>query len=112
MSTEACRVGIDAMSVDVPRLYISAERFGKGRGIDPEKIKYGIGVIKTSVADRHEDSVTLASNASKSLIKKYDYDIKDIGKIIVGTETKVDQSKPNASYVLGRLEDYFGVSML
>ncbi len=111
MSDRKSIVGIDAMHADIPRLYISAETLGNGRDIDPNKIKYGIGIDEMSVPDYHEDSVTLAANAAKSLIKKYDVDIKNIGKLIVGTETKVDQSKPNASYVLGRIEEYFGTEM-
>lgn len=102
-------VGIDDMEVHIPKLYVDMlNEFAPKRGIDPKKLKYGIGITEMSVPDSYEDSATMAAMAILKLIERNDIDPKDIGRIYVGTETGLDHSKPNAAYILGMLESKLG----
>jgi hydroxymethylglutaryl-CoA synthase len=46
-----------------------------------------------------EDTVTLAVNAARKALDKFDIDYNEIGTLVVGTESGVDHSKPVAVYV-------------
>jgi hydroxymethylglutaryl-CoA synthase len=115
------KVGIDAIAVHVPRLYVDlsgewanarAAAFADGDvGQLVGKVKKGVGVEHMAVPDAHEDSATLAANAAVKAIINAGIDPRQIGYVAVGTETTVDQSKSIAAYVLGMLERRFGVSM-
>ena len=39
-------VGIDDLAIYVPKLYIDYKDFALARGIDPQKLEYGIGIRK------------------------------------------------------------------
>jgi hydroxymethylglutaryl-CoA synthase len=114
-------VGIDALAVHVPRLYIDlCDEWARVRA--PElgeqsfehlvgKVTRGVGVTEMAVPDAHEDSATLAAMASVKVITHAGIDPRDIGTIAIGTETTVDQSKSIAAYVLGMIERHFGVEL-
>ncbi|AXQ99564.1 hydroxymethylglutaryl-CoA synthase family protein [Pseudoalteromonas piscicida] len=111
------KVGIDAMGVYVPKLYLdltkdwavsrapntSLESINALRG----KVDKGIGIQKISIPDHHEDSVTMAANAVVQALENGGINIDDVGSIIVSTESSIDQSKPISAYLLGLLESYF-----
>jgi len=114
-------VGIDAIAVHVPRLYLDlagewanvrASELGE-RGVAElvSKVTSGVGVRQMAIPDAHEDSATLAAMAALKAISQAGIDPRDIGFIAVGTETTVDQSKSIAAYVLGMLERHFGVDL-
>jgi hydroxymethylglutaryl-CoA synthase len=114
-------VGIDAIAVHVPRLYV--DLCGEWASVRAPvlgeasvealvgKIRRGVGVEQMSIPDAHEDSATLAAMAAARVIEQAGIDPRDIGAIAVGTETTVDQSKSIAAYVLGMLERRFGVDL-
>jgi hydroxymethylglutaryl-CoA synthase len=103
-------VGIDDAAVYVPRMYLDMDEFASRRGLDPEHIKKGIGMLQMAVPDAHEDAATMAANAALELLKKNDLKPSQIGRIYVGTETMDDKSKPIASKVVGMLEEIYGRS--
>jgi hydroxymethylglutaryl-CoA synthase len=114
-------VGIDALAVHVPRLYLDLrDEWARVRA--PElgepsvehlvgKVTKGVGVTEMAVPDAHEDSATLAAMAAVKAIVHAGIDPRDVGTIAVGTETTVDQSKSIAAYVLGMIEQHFGVEL-
>lgn len=114
-------VGIDAIAVHVPRLYM--DLCGEWASVRaPElgeasveqlvgKVKKGVGVEQMAIPDAHEDSATLAAMAAVKAIENGGIDPREIGSIAVGTETTVDQSKSIAAYVLGMVEKRFGVEL-
>jgi len=102
------KVGIDDVAVYVPRLYLDMDEFASRRGLNPEHVKKGIGMLQMAVPDAHEDAATMAANAALELLKKNDLKPTDIGRIYVGTETMEDKSKPIASKVVGMLESVYG----
>src|SRR5215471_9531119 len=94
-------VGIEALSVAVPRRTLHLEDLARARGVDPAKYIAGLGVREMAVTDPGEDSVSLAATAARRLIDCNQVDPASIGMLAVGTETGVDHSKPVASYVQG-----------
>jgi len=101
------KVGIDDMSVYVPKLYLPIETLAKVRNIEYAKLSKGLGLNAMAMPDVHEDAATMAANAALDLIQKNELDPRRIGRIYVGTESGVDGSKPIASYVVGMLKQYF-----
>jgi hydroxymethylglutaryl-CoA synthase len=102
-------VGIDDLSVYVPRLYLPlAGEFSADRGIDPGKLTRGIGIESMAVPDAHEDAATMAAMSLLDLMRRSDLRPEDIGKIYVGTESAPDEAKAIGTYVIGMLEKVYG----
>ena len=111
------KVGIDAISYAVPKLYMPfagrwAERradvFAQG-DVDGlvAKVTSGIGMSQMAVPDAHEDIVTLAANAIRQLMERRGITLADVSHVLFATEGGVDHSKSASAYVLGLLSDYF-----
>lgn len=102
-------MGIDDISVYVPRLYISsAGEFAASRGIDPAKLIRGIGIERMTMPDAHEDAATMAAMSALELMRRNNLTPEEIGKIYVGTESGVDEAKAIGTYVIGMLEKIYG----
>lgn len=102
-------VGIDDIAVYVPRLFISAvKEFAYSRGIEPGKLTKGIGVENMAVPDFHEDAATMAAMSVLELMKRNELRPDQVGRIYVGTESGVDESKAIGTYVIGMLEKVYG----
>lgn len=102
--------GIEDLSVALPALYLPIEDLADARGIEPAKLRHGLGLINMALCDVDEDVITLAARATIDLITKNSLSPADIGRIYVGTESSVDGSKPIASYVLGLVKNHFDVA--
>jgi hydroxymethylglutaryl-CoA synthase len=104
--------GIEAAGYYVPGLYLEIKDLAEKRGIEPAKLEKGLGLHKMGLADVHEDAATFAAEALLKLIKDYDINPKEIGRVYLGTESAVDAAKPTASYAVQMvekvLEDEFG----
>jgi len=105
-------VGIDDLAVYVPKLYIDYKDFAEARGIDPQKLEYGIGIKMMALADANQDPACMAANACLRLMKKNDLNPQDIGRIYVATESSLDESKAMNSFVIGMLEQVYGEDSL
>src|SRR5215471_18974603 len=114
-------VGIDDISVYIPRLYIELANenhpdkpteFSTARRTEPAKYLHGIGIAKMSIPDTYQDSSVLAANAIYELIQRNNLHPEEIARIDIATETGVDESKPVAAYVHGMLEQKFGKGSL
>lgn len=106
-------VGIDDLSVYVPRLFISTtEEFAASRGIDPEKLTKGIGIERMAIPDKHEDAATMAAMSLLDLMRRNDLLPQGLGKIYIGTESGVDEAKAIGTYVIGMLEMVYGKGSL
>ncbi|BDC35826.1 MAG: hydroxymethylglutaryl-CoA synthase family protein [Candidatus Methanoliparum thermophilum] len=100
-------VGIDDISIAIPKRYIDTRELADLRGIPPEKYTEGIGVKRIAIlTDETVDS--LAADAIIDLIRKNDLNPKDIGRIYTATESSMDESKPLVCFVLGRMEEKLG----
>ncbi|KZN63269.1 hypothetical protein N473_17730 [Pseudoalteromonas luteoviolacea CPMOR-1] len=111
------KVGIDAMGVYVPKLYLDLTKewaINRAPSASQEsinalvgKVEKGIGIQKIAIPDHHEDPVTMAANAVIRALENGAIDIDDVSSIVVSTESSIDQSKPISAYLLGLLESYF-----
>jgi hydroxymethylglutaryl-CoA synthase len=93
------KYGIEAVSIYVPRHFLSLDDLARVKNIDGSKYTIGLGLDKMSILDPTEDPVTLGANACKELIDRSQVDINDIGLLIVGTESGIDESKPISIYL-------------
>ena len=98
------KVGVDAIGVAIPRRFISLPELADARGVAPAKYLHGLGAFEMAVADPSEDTVSLAAEAGRRALAAAELDPKQLGLLVVGTETGVDHSKPVASFVHGLLE--------
>jgi len=106
-------VGIDEIAVSIPGLYVDIlGDFCKVRGIKKEKLQKGLGVEQFSYPDSHQDAATMGAMAVLKLIRQAELDPKDIGRIYIGTESSVDESKSIGGYIVGMLEKVLGEGSL
>ncbi|MBX3215788.1 MAG: hydroxymethylglutaryl-CoA synthase [Labilithrix sp.] len=101
--TSSSTVGIDAIAIATPRAYLDLVDLAAARDVPSDKYTKGLGAIRMAIAGRHEDPVTLATDAASRLFARAGVDASRIGYMAVGTETGIDHSKPVASYVHGLL---------
>src|SRR5690242_17403152 len=92
----ATQVGIDAIAVHVPRLFVDltgewasvrASELGEA-SVDAliGKVTTGVGVRRMAVPDAHEDSATMAAMAAIKAIAAAGIDPREIDYLAVGTE--------------------------
>lgn len=101
-------VGIDDLAIYVPKLYVDCKEFAVARGIDPQKLEYGIGIRKMAIVDVNQDPACMAANACLTLMEKNSLQPQDIGRMYVATESGLDESKAMNSFVIGMLEQVYG----
>ncbi|HJS82878.1 MAG TPA: hydroxymethylglutaryl-CoA synthase [Nitrososphaera sp.] len=101
-------VGVDDLAIYVPKLYLDYKDFAEARGIDPQKLEYGIGIKKMALADTNQDSACMAANACLRLMQRNHLHPEDIGRLYVATESSLDESKAMNSFVIGMLEQIYG----
>lgn len=101
-------VGIDDLAIYIPKLYVDYKDFAKARGIDPQKLEYGIGIKKMALVDTNQDPACMAANACLKLMERNHLHPEDIGRMYVATESALDESKAMNSFVIGMLEQVYG----
>ena len=92
-------VGIVGYGVEIPLMRITVEEIARVWHKDGKKISSGIGVIEKAVAASDEDSCTLAVEAARKAVEHAGIDVRKIGAIYVGSESKPYAVKPTASIV-------------
>lgn len=100
--------GIDDIALYVPKLYVDATDFARARGLDPEKLKRGLGVSQMAIADTNQDPACLAANACLKVMQRNGLSPGDVGRLYVSTESSFDESKAMNSFVVGMLEQVYG----
>lgn len=100
--------GIDAIAFDVAKLHLPIKTLAKARNIDPDKLEKGLGLLKMTLPDAHQDSIVFGANALTKLIQQNNLNPADIARIYVGTESGIDSAKPIGSYLLGLMEQQYG----
>ena len=101
-------VGIDDLAIYIPKLYVDYKDFAKARGIDPQKLEYGIGIKKMALVDTNQDPACMVANACLKLMERNHLHPEDIGRMYVATESGLDESKAMNSFVIGMLEQVYG----
>ncbi|KAF4306835.1 hypothetical protein GTA08_BOTSDO05991 [Botryosphaeria dothidea] len=93
-------IGIKAAELYFPAQCVDQAELEKFDGVSQGKYTIGLGQTKMSFCDDREDIYSLALTAVSSLIKKYNVDPKNIGRLEVGTETLLDKSKSVKSVLM------------
>ena len=106
------KTGIDALSFDVAKLHLPIKTLAEARNIEPEKLEKGLGLLKMTLPDTHQDSVVFAANALTKLIQDNQINLNEIARIYVGTESAIDNAKPIGSFLVDLMEQKFGENTL
>lgn len=104
--------GIDAIAFDVAKIHLPIKTLAKARNIEPEKLEKGLGLIKMTLPDAHQDTVVFGANALTKLITENQINLDEIARIYVGTESAIDSSKPIGSFLVSLMEQKFGENTL
>lgn len=99
-------VGLDHVAAYVPNQYLPMEDLARARGVEPSKYLVGIGIKEMAVPSQEEDVVVLGANAGRDVLEEAGISPKDVGLLIVGTESAEDKSKPTATHI----HDLLGIS--
>jgi hydroxymethylglutaryl-CoA synthase len=102
------KTGIDAIAFDVAQLHLPIKILANARNIEPEKLEKGLGLIKMTLPDVHQDTVVFGANALTKLVIDNKIDLNEIARIYVGTESAIDSSKPISSFLIALMEQKFG----
>lgn len=106
------KTGIDAIAFDVAKIHLPIKTLANARNIEPEKLEKGLGLIKMTLPDAHQDTVVFGANALTKLILENNLKLDEIARIYVGTESAIDSSKPIASFLIALMEQKFGENSL
>ena len=104
--------GIDAIAFDVAKIHLPIKTLALARNIEPEKLEKGLGLLKMTFPDVHQDTVVFGANALTKLITENDINLSEIARIYVGTESAIDSSKPISSFLIALMEQKFGENVL
>ena len=104
--------GIDAIAFDAAKIYLPITTLAKARKIEPEKLEKGLGLLRITMPDAHQDTVVFGANALTKLIEQHSINLQDIARIYVGTESGIDSSKPIGSYLTALMEQKYGEGTL
>ncbi|QPL06231.1 MULTISPECIES: hydroxymethylglutaryl-CoA synthase [Actinomyces] len=97
-------IGIDALEIAIPDLYLDMTDLAVARGVDPAKFHIGLGQDQMAVSPASTDVVTLAARAAAAVVERADEaDIAALGLVVLGSESAVDASKAMAVMVHGLL---------
>ena len=87
-------IGIDKINFYVPKYYVDMVKLAEARQVDPNKFLIGIGQTEMAVSPVNQDIVSMGANAAKDIITEEDK--KNIGMVIVATESTIDNAKAAA----------------
>ena len=87
-------IGIDKINFYVPKYYVDMAKLAGARHVDPNKFLIGIGQTEMAVSPVNQDIVSMGANATKDIITEEDK--KNIGMVIVATESAIDNAKAAA----------------
>lgn len=106
------KTGIDAISFNVAKIRLPIKTLAQARNIEPEKLEKGLGLLKMTLPDKHQDTVVFGANALTKLVLENGINLKEISRIYVGTESGIDSSKPIGSFLTALMEQKFGENVL
>lgn len=106
------KTGIDSIAFDVAKLHLPIKTLALARNIEPEKLEKGLGLLKMTLPDAHQDTVVFGANALTKLIQDNNIKLDEIARIYIGTESAIDSSKPISSFLISLMEQKFGENSL
>lgn len=104
MAARPQSIGIKAIEIYFPNQCVDQAELEKFDGVAAGKYTIGLGQTRMSFCDDREDIYSIALTTLTSLISKYSIDLKNIGRLEVGTETMLDKSKSVKSVLMQLFE--------
>jgi hydroxymethylglutaryl-CoA synthase len=104
-------VGILGIELVFPSLFVDQTELEAFDGVSAGKYTIGLGQERMGFCTDREDINSLCLTVVEKLLKRYNVEAKDIGRLEVGTETIIDKSKSVKS-VLMQLFEPFGATDL
>ncbi len=98
------KVGIVSYGAYVPRYRITPEEIGKVWGVDGKAMSRGLMINCKSVPSPDEDTITIAVEAARNMMKRCEVNPKEIGAIYVGSESHPYAVKPTGTIVAEAIE--------
>lgn len=98
------KVGIVSYGAYVPRYRITPEEIGKVWGVDGKSMSKGLMINCKSVPSPDEDTITIAVEAARSMMKRCEVNPQDIGALYVGSESHPYAVKPSGTIVAEAIE--------
>lgn len=100
MSNKVENVGILAMELYFPSLYVDQTDLEKFDDVAAGKYTIGLGQSKMGFCSDREDINSICLTALKRLIEKNNINLHSIGRLEVGTETIIDKSKSVKTFLM------------
>ena len=98
------KVGIASYGAYVPRYRITPEEIGKVWGVDGKSMSKGLMINCKSVPSPDEDTITIAVEAARNMMRRCSVNPQDIGAIYVGSESHPYAVKPTGTIVAEAIE--------
>lgn len=98
-------VGIIAMDIYFPSTYVDQTDLEEFNGVSKGKYTIGLGQHKMGFTDDREDIASICLTVTERLLKKYQIPHKEIGFLMIGTETIVDKSKSIKTVLMDLFKD-------
>jgi hydroxymethylglutaryl-CoA synthase len=102
------RVGIEALYVYSPNIYVDNAELAVARGKDPKHFTEGVGIKTFSIPPPNEDQASMAATAAYRLMERHSISPKDVFRVDTPTESGLDGSRALVSDVVGMLEQVYG----
>ncbi|KAJ2904692.1 hydroxymethylglutaryl-CoA synthase [Zalerion maritima] len=100
MAIRPQNIGIKGLEIYFPSQYVEQSDLEKFDGVSTGKYTIGLGQTKMAFCDDREDIYSISLTVLSNLIKKYDIDTNNVGRLEVGTETMLDKSKSVKSVLM------------
>ncbi|XP_073011693.1 hydroxymethylglutaryl-CoA synthase [Typha latifolia] len=99
-------VGILAMDIYFPPTCVQQEALEAHDGVSKGKYTIGLGQDCMAFCTELEDVISMSLTVVNSLLKKYQIDPRQIGRLEVGSETVIDKSKSIKTWLMQIFEEY------
>lgn len=98
-------VGIIAMDIYFPTTYVEQSNLEEFNGVSKGKYTVGLGQKRMAFCNDREDIASICLTVTDRLLKKYAISHKDIGFMMIGTETIIDKSKSVKTVLMDLFKD-------
>ena len=96
--------GLEGLGLVLSPAAITADEFAALRGVDPAKLRLGLGVEEIGACPPEASVADLAVAAARRALADWGGDLSRIGLLAVGSETALDMSRPLSAWVAEALD--------
>lgn len=96
-------VGIESIGIKLSSRFIPAKVIARLQDVPEDKITIGLGCQTIGLCGDSENVVSLSVEAAKRALARWEGDKSNIGLVVVGTESSLDESRPLSAWVADQL---------